>query len=105
MNLFKIPDKLTKEEISEPILVGQEVLIERIISNGQISSENFWYDQTNDEWVALLQGKAVLGWEDGGKLNMEAGDWVFIPAHKRHRVEFTSNKPPCIWLAVHGKLS
>lgn len=32
------------------------------------------------------------------------GDWVFIPAHERRRVEWTSKETACIWLAVHGNL-
>ena len=35
-------------------------------------------------------------------IKLTAGDYLFIPAHQKHRVEYTSSRPPCIWLAVHG---
>ena len=104
MNLFKIPESLPVDEFVEPLITGQGVLIERIISTGQISPPGFWYDQDRDEWVVLLQGQARLAWEDGRSKELEPGDWVFIPAHERHRVEWTSHEIACIWLAVHGNL-
>ena len=76
--------------------------IERIVSEGHVSPEGFWYDQDEPEWVALLQGTAELEFEDGRRHPMEAGDWLAIPAHERHRVAYTSSAPPCVWLAVFG---
>jgi cupin 2 domain-containing protein len=32
---------------------------------------------------------------------MAAGDSVFIPAHTKHRVEWTTPDIQTIWLAVH----
>jgi cupin 2 domain-containing protein len=55
--------------------------------------------------VILLQGEAVLSYEDSSQIELKAGDYLFIPAHQKHRVEYTSVLPPCIWLAVHGDLS
>ena len=104
-NIFHLETYLTlKQEYSEAIIPDKGVLIERIISTGHASPERYWYDQERDEWVVLLQGKAKLSWEAGKVLEMRAGDWVFIPAHERHRVDWTSQEPPCIWLAVHGRL-
>ena len=31
----------------------------------------------------------------------EAFDWVDIPAHRRHRVEWTAPGEPTVWLALH----
>lgn len=105
MNFFDLPKKLPEEELFETIIPDNGVLIERIISSGQTSPPGFWFDQERDEWVLLLQGEAILQWEDSQEIKLFAGDWAFIPAHKRHRVEYTSIQPPCIWLAVHGQLS
>lgn len=104
MNLFDIPEELPAEEVFESLLPDRGVLIERIISTGQASPPDFWYDQERDEWVVVLQGHARLAWKEGQIKDLGPGDWVFIPAHERHRVEWTSQEPPCIWLAVHGKL-
>ncbi len=104
MNLFKMPDILPGEELFETLIPDRGILIERIISTGKASPEGFWYQQERDEWVVLLQGRAKLAWEKGKTMELKAGDWVFIPAHERHRVESTSQEPACIWLAVHGKM-
>lgn len=105
MNLFVIPILPLHEELVEPLVTERGISIERIISTGHSSPEGFWYDQKKDEWVALLQGEAWLSWENGKSLHMKSGDWVLIPAGERHRVDWTSEDPPCIWLAVHGKFS
>lgn len=103
-NLFQLPKELPPDEVFEPLLAGREVLIERILSSGQSTPEGQWYDQEKDEWVALLQGEAAISYEDGRILELKAGDCVLIPAHEKHRVERTSSRPPCIWLAVHARL-
>jgi cupin 2 domain-containing protein len=104
-NLFDLPKLPGTEELFEPLIPDCGVLIERIVSTGQATPVGEWYDQERDEWVALLQGEALLSCEDGRVLALKAGDWVFISAHEKHRVERTSSEPPCIWLAVHGRLA
>ena len=104
MNLFELPQTLPGEELFEPLAPDHGVLIERIISTGQVTPKGAWYDQERDEWVALLQGEAAISYEDGRILELKAGDCVLIPAHEKHRVDRTSANPPCIWLAVHGRL-
>ncbi len=103
-NIFNLPPELPAEEYFEPLVSGDNVLIERIISTGQITPVGEWYNQDRDEWVILLQGDATLGYFDGSSIQLKAGDYVFIPAHQKHRVEYTSSEPPCIWLAVHANL-
>src|SRR5512142_1563429 len=100
--LFSIPAELPRsEEFSEILLRSGEVLVERIISHGHVTAPGTWFDQEKDEWVALLQGEARLLYDDGSELDMHAGDWTFIPAHCRHRVEQTTMNPPCVWIAIH----
>lgn len=105
MNLFDLPPLNPDQEIYEDLIPDKGIHIERIISAGQASPPGFWYEQNRDEWVVLLQGQAVMAWGDGYSQFMEPGDWLLIPAGERHRVEWTSQEPPCIWLAVHGKLT
>lgn len=104
MNIYDLPTVLPDGEVFEALLPDQGVLIERIISCGQVAPENQWYEQERDEWVVLLQGRAEIGWEDGRMQKLNAGDWLLIPAHERHQVTYTSSDPPCIWLAVHARL-
>jgi cupin 2 domain-containing protein len=92
------------EEVITEILVGPGVRIERIVSTGQASPPGLWYDQPWDEWVTVLAGAARLRFESESEdRDLGPGDHVFIQAHARHRVEWTSADPPTIWLAVHTK--
>lgn len=103
-NIFNLPPSLPNRELFESIISNDKILIERIISTGQTTPPGEWYDQEKDEWVILLQGFATLSYEDGSQIKLKAGDYLFIPAHQKHRVEYTSTSPNCIWLAVHGNM-
>ena len=103
-NLFDLPDPLPHNEDIIDLVRSDDIRIERIVSTGQTTPEGQWYDQDEDEWVALIQGEAVLEYENGERLNLSAGDHVLLPAHCRHRVACTSPQPPCIWIAVFGNM-
>ena len=62
--------------------------------------EGEWYDQDRNEWLIALQGEGELSYEDGSRIKLTPGDYLFIPAHEKHRVEYTSTEPPCIWLTI-----
>jgi cupin 2 domain-containing protein len=47
----------------------------------------------------LLKGAARLQFEDG-IVEMKPGEFVNIPAHKCHRVEWTTSDEPTVWLSV-----
>ena len=103
MNIFHLPAKLPAEELFETLWKNENLVIERIVSSGQQSPPGFWYRQDQNEWVILLQGEATLSYEDNTIINLTAGDYLYIPAGVAHRIENTSQIPPCIWLAVHFK--
>jgi len=100
--LLGLPAILPSEELFQDLVRAASFRVERIVSAGQSSPPGYWYDQEEDEWVALLQGEAALEFEDGGVVELSSGDWVFLPARLRHRVARTSVEPPCIWVAVFG---
>jgi len=104
-NIFAdIPGKL-QEEVLETLLEGQgELRMERILSSGHVSPEGFWYDQQKDEYVILLSGRASLSFREEGEIHLTSGDWLLIPAHKEHRITYTSTDPLCVWLALHFDL-
>ena len=90
------------EEAFSEILARPGLKIERIISQGQTSAPGFWYDQAWNEWVIVLKGSATLQFEqEPAARSLGVGDYVFIPARKRHRVEWTEPQQPTVWLAVH----
>jgi cupin 2 domain-containing protein len=97
--LTHIPSNLPAE-LTELLLQSPNLRIERIISQGHTSPEGFWYDQDTDEWVLLVQGAARLRFEEG-VVEMRVGDYLHIPAHRRHRVEWTDPVQKTVWVAVH----
>lgn len=101
-NLFAdLPDALADEEITA-LLSAPGVRIERIVSTGQASPPGFWYDQAWAEWVLLLTGAARLSFENETEARLlRPGDHLLIPAHARHRVDWTDPDRPTVWLAVH----
>jgi cupin 2 domain-containing protein len=103
-NIFQLPFPLPPIEIVENLVKTEQFRIERIISTGQATPPDQWYDQVRDEWVILLQGQATVSYGDGREVALIAGDYLLIAAHEKHRVEETSVDPPCIWLAIHGSL-
>lgn len=99
-NIFELPSKLPSVELLETLLDNDRVLIEKITSTGQVTPEGEWYDQDKDEWLIVLRGEGELSYEDGSRIKLTTGDYLFIPAHQKHRVEYTSTEPPCIWLTI-----
>ena len=101
-NLFAdLPQRLPNELVTT-LLDAANVRIERIIFHGHASPEGFWYDQDQHEWVVVLKGTARLRFEDDEQpVELKSGDFINIPAHKKHRVEWTTPDEPTIWLAVY----
>jgi cupin 2 domain-containing protein len=98
-NIFdELPQHLPKEVV-QTLIRAADVRIERIISHGHASPADFWYDQPQHEWVIVLKGAASLQFEDG-MVEMKPGDFVNIPAFKKHRVDWTTPDEPTIWLGV-----
>lgn len=104
-NLFdNIPADLSNE-FMETIAQTDHVRIERIVSRGHVSEAGFCYDQAEDEYVVLLQGRARLRFEgETGVVSMKPGDGLVIPRHHKHRVEWTDPEQDTIWLAVFYRL-
>jgi len=99
--LDDLPKTLAAEKITQ-LACGQNVRIERIVSTGQMSPPGFWYDQPGAEWVLLLAGAAELRFEgEHAPRRLGPGDACLIPAHLRHRVEWTDPDQPSVWIAVH----
>jgi cupin 2 domain-containing protein len=101
-NLFSGVPREFHEELVTTVLSASSFRIERIVSRGHASPEGFWYDQPAHEWVLLVSGAARLRFEDEpGDVDLKAGDHLNIPAHRRHRVEWTAPDMDTVWLAIH----
>lgn len=104
-NLFRPAGAPEADEFFEELARGPDCRVERIVSHDHASPEGFWYDQEEDEFVVLLRGTARLEFEGEGEAEpqtrlLQPGDWILIPAHRRHRVAATSEEGPSVWLAV-----
>ncbi len=84
------------------LLKKDNLRIEKIVSNGQNSPKDFWYEQEEDEFVLLLDGFAILEFEDK-EVELNKGDYINIPAFTKHRVKYTSKKQTTLWLAIFYK--
>jgi cupin 2 domain-containing protein len=101
-NLFRGLPWEIPQEVSEIFLQAPGVRLERIISRGQATPPGQWCDQETHEWVALLSGAAGLLFEGEDQVReLRPGDYVLIPAHCRHRVEWTDPAQTTVWLALH----
>jgi cupin 2 domain-containing protein len=97
-----VPQGKGEAEWVDLLAESADTRIDRIVSTGEANPPGFWYDQADDEFVVLLAGAAELRFEDGDRrVQLKPGDWVDIPAHVRHRVEFTQADPPTVWLTVY----
>jgi cupin 2 domain-containing protein len=89
------------DELVDDLLRGKSFRVERIVSRGHASPADFWYDQDEAEWVLVVQGEARLRLETESEPRyLTVGSYVNLPAHTRHRVEWTHPDQDTIWLAI-----
>ena len=92
-----LPARPLDAELTNVLLERPGFRIERIVSTGQTTPEDQWYDQETDEWVLVvlrIEGEAQ-------DQELGEGDFILLPAHCRHRVTWTEPDRPTVWLAVH----
>jgi cupin 2 domain-containing protein len=100
-NLFADLPGHIPDELITTLLENANLRIERIVSHGHASPDGDWYDQEQHEWVVVLKGAARLRFENEHQLvELNPGEFIGIPAHRRHRVEWTTPDEPTIWLAI-----
>lgn len=90
-----------KEEFID-LVKNENIRIERIVSNGQKSEEDFWYEQEENEFVMVLDGDAVIEFEEE-EIILQKGDYLNILANRKHRVKYTNKDKATVWLAVFYK--
>lgn len=102
--LFDTENIDRKNEHMEVLSEFKNSRVERIVSTGQSSD---WYDQDEDEFVALLTGLAGIIFLDNDsnekEIILEAGDSLLIPSNTKHRVSFTSEDEETVWLCFFSK--
>ncbi len=107
-NIFSsLPSDLKHEVFDELLQAGQSgnartLRIERIVSKGHTSPETGWYDQEEHEWVLVLEGAGTILFAKGNQqVTLRKGDYLYIPAHAKHKVVWTEPEELTVWLAVH----
>lgn len=101
-NLFDNGTAHMAEEVITTILRAEGLRVERIVSQGHASPPGFWYDQSENELVIVLEGRAAVRFEgDAEPVELRRGSCLNIPAHARHRVAWTDPDEKTVWLAIH----
>ncbi len=101
-NIYDQIPKELPEELFDEIARGGAFRLERIVSKGHATPEGEWCDQDRDEWVILLEGSAgILVDGNAEGVILKPGDHLQIPAHVRHRVEWTEANTETVWIALH----
>lgn len=101
-NILSMLSDATENERFETLVAQDGVRIERITSKGQTTPAGEWYDQPWHEWVLLVQGEALVQLEGELKpCRLVPGQWIMLPARRRHRVEWTMPEQETVWLALH----
>ncbi|MFC1665375.1 cupin [Pseudomonadota bacterium] len=101
-NIFEAIPADIPSEIFEDLIRNANFRLERIVSHGHASPDNEWYDQDDDEWVLLIEGSAQIEFQTDRRIaNLTKGSILNIPAHSKHRVNWTQKENPTIWLTIH----
>ncbi len=97
MNIYNFTIPRTGESFNT-LFQNKNIEITQIVSSNKLNIKE--YNQDVNEFVTLLEGKAKL--EIEGKIKeLSKGDYLYIPAHTKHRVLETSNG--ALWLAIYFK--
>ena len=81
-------------ERTDPVAQIRNVVVEQILSGAIVPVD---YDETDDELALVLAGAAVLD-VDGERVELNASEWILLPAHTPHRLVHT--EPGTSWLTV-----
>ncbi len=99
MNIFDYTVPEVGEDFKS-LYKSKNIDIVRIVSSKKL--EDKLYIQDVDEFVILLEGRALLD-IDGNEVVLKKGDTLFIPAKKPHRLLKTTKGT--LWLAIYMKSS
>ena len=105
-NIYSSIPHSIPQELFQDILITDTFEVKRIVSKGHASPKDFWYDQDKNEWVILLKGRAGLLFEGNNNIiELKPGDYINIPAHRKHRVEWTDPDIETVWLEIMWETS
>jgi cupin 2 domain-containing protein len=94
-NLYEEKFPNENREVFSTLFQNESIKIESIRS--WLKTPGEVYNQDQDEWVILLEGEAKLE-IDNIMVNLQRGDYLFIPKHTLHRVHSTAKNT--LWIGV-----
>ena len=101
-NLFRGVPGDPSQEVFTTLSESGAFRLVRIVSTGQATPDDEWYDQDRAEWVAVLKGRAGLRFADEpDERVLTAGDHLLIAPRRRHRVTWTAAGEETVWLALY----
>ena len=101
-NIYVDIPKELPNELVEKIIQNDSFKLERIISKDHSTPKGEWYDQSEEEWVIVLKGSAGISIEGEEEIVvLKPGDYLHLPAHLKHRVEWTDPTTETVWLALY----
>ena len=104
MNLYKYDYKDLTSEIVDVVYEDSLIRVERIVSMGHTTPDEFIYDQCENEFVSVIDGEAeLLLFDSDERIYLKKGDTYMIRSGVKHKVTYTSS--PCIWLCIFEKRS
>ncbi len=95
-NIFEGQKPPDGHELFETLYEKEGIRIEKIVSNSASYEE--WFDQEQHEFVLLIEGEAVLEFENEKCVHLKSGDWIVIEPHQKHKVKETSEN--ALWVCV-----
>lgn len=100
--LAGVPARLEEEQF-DTLLQTPGIRLQRVISPpAHTMRADEWFDQDEDEFVLVLQGRGALILEgQAQEIVLNPGDYLRLPAGLRHRIAWTDAQIPTIWLALH----
>ena len=102
MNLFEYKQGDFSSELIDIVYEDDAIRVERIVSMGHTTPEDFVYDQDENELVSVLEGEAeLLLYDIGERIFLRKGDSFMLLSGVRHKVIYTSE--PCIWMCIFEK--
>lgn len=89
------------EEQLTVIFENDKMRVESILSFGWSAPKNKFTAAESDEFARVEKGEARIEFLDGETVFLRTGEFVYIKAHEKHRVSYTSDD--CEWLCVYVK--
>lgn len=78
----------------DTLATSKSVRVERVFSNGHTTRRGKWYDQSQSEWVLVLDGCGKIEFEGGRRVTLQKRGRLLVNPNKRtttpcrpHRLE------------------